>query len=214
MNAKEYKDARWEIIYEYGQSIASGDSVKRVDDILSQLDTLESEYVAGDPIAEGTRPLRERYEDALEVVRKQALCIQELEAKQSLFQDVMGASKTFVERFPGGRLTSQGAHRKMAEEYAEYQVAMERYEESTHDDTPMSLRLRSPYQLRKEAAQELVDLLVTIGGYAASVGLEWGDIEQAAHQTLEKLGKRTTDEYAWFESIMQVAKKSKMESAS
>jgi hypothetical protein len=158
--------------------------------------------------------LHHDYRMALDAICAQANRIEELEAKQTLFQDVMGASKTFVERFPGGRLTSQGAHRKMAEEYAEYQVAMERYEESTHDDTPMSLRLRSPYQLRKEAAQELVDLLVTIGGYAASVGLEWGDIEQAAHQTLEKLGKRTTDEYAWFESIMQVAKKSKMESAS
>ena len=157
--------------------------------------------------------LHHDYRMALDAICAQAGCIEELEAKQTLFQDVMQASKTFVERFPGGRLTSQGAHRKMAEEYAEYQVAMERYEESEHDNTPMSLRLKSPHQLRKEASQELIDLLVTIGGYAASVGLTFEDIESAAHQTLDKLEKRTTETHVWDEKSQTVMKRSKMESA-
>lgn len=131
------------------------------------------------------------------------------EDETSLFRDVMQASANYVGRF-GGSLSSQGAHGKMAEEYAEYQVAIARYEESAHEDAPLSLRLKSPHQLRKEVAGELIDLLVTIGGYAASVGLEWGEIEQAARDTLDKLGSRTTQDYAWYPSIKQVAKKSKM----
>jgi hypothetical protein len=140
------------------------------------------------------------YRTALDVICNQANRIEALEAQQTLFQQVMQASANYVGRFEGGRLTLQGAQRKMAEEYAEFQIAIEYHELSKlsdNDDTGLYSSIKSTEEHRKEAAQELVDLLVTIGGFAASSGLTWDDIEQAARDTLDKLDTRTTDTHAW-----------------
>jgi fructose/tagatose bisphosphate aldolase len=132
----------------------------------------------------------------------------------SLFQRVMQASKDYVERFPGGHLTFHGAARKMQEEYFEFQHAVGDYAAAKTDDTLPSEHFNSYQELRKEAAREMIDLLVTVGGLGATIGLTWEDIESAAHDTLDKLDSRTTENYAWYESIKQVAKKSKMGDAS
>jgi hypothetical protein len=157
------------------------------------------DYVMG-----GSRPLLERYHDALEVVRKQAIIIQELEATPSLFQRVMEASKTFVERFPGGHLTFHGAARKMQEEYFEFQRAVGDYAASKTDDTLPSEHFNSYQELRKEAAREMIDLLVTVGGLGATIGLTWEDIQAAARETLDKLDSRTTDTHQWSEDSLTV----------
>jgi hypothetical protein len=152
----------------------------------------------------GSRPLLERYHDALEVVRKQAIIIQELEATPSLFQRVMEASKTFVERFPGGHLTFHGAARKMQEEYFEFQHAVGDYAAAKTDDTLPSEHFNSYQELRKEAAREMIDLLVTVGGLGATIGLTWEDIQAAARETLDKLDKRTTETHTWNEDTLTV----------
>jgi hypothetical protein len=130
----------------------------------------------------------------------------------SLFQRVMEASKTFVERFPGGKLTFHGAARKMQEEYFEYQHAVGDYAAAKTDDTLPSEHFNSYQELRKEAAREMIDLLVTVGGLGATIGLTWNDIEAAARETLDKLDSRTTDDYAWDDNSKTVMKKSKMQS--
>jgi hypothetical protein len=122
----------------------------------------------------------------------------------SLFQRVMEASKTFVERFPGGHLTFHGAARKMQEEYFEYQHAVGDYAAAKTDDTLPSEHFNSYHELRKEAAREMIDLLVTVGGLGATIGLTWEDIESAARETLDKLDSRTTDTHQWNEETKTV----------
>jgi hypothetical protein len=122
----------------------------------------------------------------------------------SLFQRVMEASKTFVERFPGGKLTFHGAARKMQEEYFEFQHAVGDYAAAKTDDSLPSEHFNSYQELRKEAAREMIDLLVTVGGLGATIGLTWEDIQAAARETLDKLDKRTTETHTWNEDTLTV----------
>jgi fructose/tagatose bisphosphate aldolase len=124
----------------------------------------------------------------------------------SLFQDAMQASKTFVERFPGGHLTEDGTLTKFLEESEEF------YEAAT-DYSPY----RNAYDAhvhRQKMTGEAFDVMVTMGGVLSFFGVSADEIEQAMRAGLDKLNSRTTENYAWYDSIKQVAKKSKMESAS
>lgn len=112
----------------------------------------------------------------------------------SLFRHVMEASQTFVERF-GGHLTQQGAWAKADEEYREFKDALRLLAKQRTDDTV------------REAAGELIDTLVTLGGMAAEAGITWSDIESAALKTLAKLDNRTRECYEWREDVQQVVRK-------
>lgn len=116
----------------------------------------------------------------------------------TLFQRVMEASRVFVERF-GGHLTPEGTTRKADEEYAEFKAALI---DLSATDTTEDTRA-----LKDEAARELIDTLVTLGGMAAAAGLTWTDIEAAAYHVLAKLDSRTVDTYAWDEATKLVVRK-------
>ena len=106
----------------------------------------------------------------------------------TLFQQVMTASKTYVERF-GGELDEDGALMKFGEEVSEF------YENATQD-TP----IRNDHEAnarKRHMAEEAIDVMVTMGGVMACYGLTFADIEQAAREKLAKLDARTTDDYAW-----------------
>jgi uncharacterized small protein (DUF1192 family) len=118
--------------------------------------------------------------------------VERLTAQPSLFQDVMQASAAYVTRF-GGRMTYTGALRKADEEHREYLEAIGEIVEGQ----PASFILSKPETLRKAAAEELIDALVTLGGLASLAGLTWADIEQAARETLLKLDNRTPETHAW-----------------
>jgi hypothetical protein len=189
--AQEWYDAECETPVAFGG----------VDDALSSYHSAAEDFFDAYDIQqemEGSRPLRERYEDALEVVRKQALCIEELEAKQTLFQDVMGASANYVTRF-GGELTREGTQRKVDEEIAEFKEAAEDLLFDQNQVKILSLHdVMYPSQFWEDnAAQELIDCLVTLGGMASFARLKWPTIEQAARDTLAKLDKRTPETHQW-----------------
>lgn len=144
------------------------------------------------------------YRMALDAICAQANHLENLEAQPSLFQRVMEASKTFVERFPGGKLTFHGAARKMQEEYFEFQHAVAEYAAAKTDDSLPSEHFNSYQELRKEAAREMIDLFVTAAGLGSTIGLTWEDIEAAARETLDKLDKRTTATHQWNEDTQTV----------
>lgn len=114
----------------------------------------------------------------------------------TLFQRIMEASAAYVERM-GGSQEFQGAIRKMYEEMREYEVALIAYTQARTNETPMSLRLKTPDQLRLETLREYIDFMVTAGGVFAVLGIRFEDIEQAAHDTLAKLDARTTQTHQW-----------------
>lgn len=125
-----------------------------------------------------------------------------LKAQHSLFQRVMEASAAYVARF-NGRLTYTGVLRKADEEYNEYLEAINEIVEGQ----PTSFFLSKPETLRKDAAGELIDALVTLGGVASYAGLTWPDIEQAAADTLDKLDARTTETHVWNPQTRTVERK-------
>lgn len=119
----------------------------------------------------------------------------------SLLQQVMEASKSYVERF-GGTLDEDGTLMKFGEEVSEF------YEASTQDTT-----IRNDYEAsacKRHMAEEAVDVMVTMGGVMAYYGLTFADIESAAHEKLKKLTDRTTDDYTWHEESKTVIKRSKL----
>jgi hypothetical protein len=150
------------------------------------------DYVMG-----GSRPLLERYHDALEVVRKQAIIIQELEATPSLFQRVMEASETYVTRFKGEIIPS-GAVTKFSEEVEEFKEAI--------DDTALFSS-----DTRQHLLEECIDVMVTMGGVLSCYGIQWSEIDAAARAKLKKLDERTTDDYVWDPKSKTVIKRSKLE---
>lgn len=129
-----------------------------------------------------------------------------------LFEQVMTASERYVTRF-GGELSEEGTAKKFDEEAIEFKCALQIAASHQRDEELMRKSpVLSPYLdiSKKEVARELIDCLVTLGGMASHIGLTWEEIEQAARDTLDKLDTRTTADYAWYPSIKQVAKKSKM----
>lgn len=153
--------------------------------------------------------LYQDYRQSLNAICSQANHIEELEATSSLFQCIMEASAVYVTRF-GGEVEFQGAIRKMHEEYEEVQKAVIKYAQACTDDTPMSLRLKTPRQFRSDVVHEMIDLFVTVGGVAHVLGITWDDIESAGHATLDKLDKRTTEDYAWNPETRTVERKDKI----
>jgi hypothetical protein len=123
----------------------------------------------------------------------------------SLFQQVMEASETYVTRF-GGTPEWDGVIGKYAEESDEFYEAACNYMAYKNDTDAK--------EYAQKMVNEWVDTMVTAGGVLAFIGVSHDAILQGMHETLDKLGKRTTDDYAWYESIKQVAKKSKMGDAS
>jgi hypothetical protein len=160
----------------------------------------------------GNRPLLERYHDALEIVRKQAIALEELEAinarqaetiamlktAPNLFHDVMTISPTYVKRF-GGTPTEVGVLGKLAEEQDEFDKAIGAV--INEGETPERL---------EHMTCEFIDVMVTAGGVLAHYGVSWADIEQAARATLDKLEGRTEELYAWNPVTKTVEKKSKI----
>lgn len=141
--------------------------------------------------------LYQDYRQCLEAICNQANRIEELENAPSLFQQVMTASKDYVERF-GGTLNSRGAEDKAAEEFEEFKeqcdcVAFHLTFKQPHSEAHKQLIEGN----RRDAAEELIDCLVTLGGMAACAGLTWDDIQTAARAKLDKLNQRTTDTHAW-----------------
>lgn len=164
-------------------------------------DTADLQDVMG-----GSRPLRERYEDALEVVRKQALRIEELEAAPSMFQDLLQSSAALVTRFKG-KLSYTGVFLKVDEEHREYLEAISEIVEGQ----PMSFNLSKPETLRSAAAEELIDCIVTLGGMASYAGLTWDDIEAAAKHVIKKNTDKTDKTHVWHEETKTVMRRDKLE---
>lgn len=113
-----------------------------------------------------------------------------------LFMRVMTASAAYVTRF-GGELNEQGAIRKMHEEQREFEVATIAYTQARTSDTPLSLRLKSPEQLKREMIREFIDFMVTVGGMFAVLGIDFEDVQQAARDTLAKLDSRDASTHQW-----------------
>lgn len=116
----------------------------------------------------------------------------------SLFQDVMQASKTFVERFPGGHLTEAGTVTKFGEEAEEFKEAV----------SDLVIYYDEP---RQALIREAFDVMVTMGGVMAYYGIQWPEIEQVMRAGLDKLDKRTTETHTWDEKSQTVMKRSKLE---
>jgi hypothetical protein len=164
------------------------------------------DYVMG-----GSRPLLERYHDALEVVRKQAIIIQELEARPSLFQQVMGASETYVKRF-GGELTEEGAIKKMHEEWGEVLQEIKMLQAD-------AFLTSEPYAaqdttMKELLAREVIDFFVTIGGVLSALNVPIEITVKAANATLDKLDERKEADYVWDPKSKTVIKRSKLEAGS
>lgn len=125
----------------------------------------------------------------------------------SLFRHVMEASEHFVVTRFKGYLTQAGTWAKYDEESREFKDALRLLAMASVDRRPMEMRGKTPDELRKDAAGELIDVLVTLGGMAAQAGITWTDIEAAARETLVKLDNRTTETYEWREDVEQVVRK-------
>jgi hypothetical protein len=183
----------------------------RVDDCLSEIEALHAERSVEsdiDTVMGGGKPLLERYHDALEVVRKQSLHIQELEGSKTILEDILTSSKTLVNRFEGGRLTYAGVFLKVEEEHREYLEAIGEIVEGQ----PTSFTLGKPETLRAHAAEELVDCLVTLGGMASFAGLTYADIEAAAHKVLAKNAAKNETTHVWDEKSKTVLRRDKVQS--
>lgn len=129
--------------------------------------------------------------------------IKRLTSEASLFERIMTASADYVARM-GGTLEFQGAIRKMYEEQREFEIALIAYTQALTDDTPMSMRLKTPHQLKREMLREYVDFMVTAGGVFAVLGIDMADIQQATIDTLAKLDARTTETHQWNEQTKTI----------
>jgi hypothetical protein len=138
--------------------------------------------------------------------------IMALFASEDLFAQIMTASEAYVTRF-GGTLTPIGALDKMQEEWNEFREAT--YVLGVDRGAfggimPVEWYESSSSAIRKMAAGELIDLLVTIGGVAHAMGLTMVDLEHAGHDTLNKLDARTPATHAWNPDTMTVERVGKV----
>jgi hypothetical protein len=128
--------------------------------------------------------------------------------KPTLFQKVMESSKTLVERF-GGELTQGGVLGKYAEERQEFLEAIYNVIDAESESLPLSMRLKTPRQLRQEATREFIDMVVTAGGIMSYLGITWEDIQDATTHVIAKNEAKTTDTHEWDDQSKTVLRKNK-----
>lgn len=136
----------------------------------------------------------------------------------SLFQQVMTISPRYVERF-NGTPSQEGVFLAFNREHKEFleacdELLLDRAQVKilTIDDIKNSTYTKSENYYQGNVVHEAADVLVTIGGILAYLGIEWDTFEQACRQTIDKLEKRTDESYAWDGKTVQ--HKSKIEGAS
>jgi hypothetical protein len=130
----------------------------------------------------------------------------------NLFERVMTISHVYVTRF-GGRLTEEGSVEKVNEEIDEFKTEFRRILfRLANDAANISVDYAFPplEEQRKDAAGELFDCLVTLGGMAAFIGLDWSMMNQAMRNGLKRLEDRTEEHYIWHEPSKTVMRKDKI----
>lgn len=118
-----------------------------------------------------------------------------------LLLSLLTSSAQLVTRF-GGTLTEAGTLSKAEEEFEEFIHEITAL--TREADTPVSLRAKTPAMRRRDAACELIDTIVTLGGIAAYAGLTEDDIVSAAHTVLKKNAGKTEATHAWDDVTMTV----------
>lgn len=124
-----------------------------------------------------------------------------------LLQQVLESSVDLVTRF-GGTLTERGSFAKFNEESDEFKVAVRDLHQALDEDDPeYGTPASMVRETKREAARELIDVLVTAGGMASWAGLTWEDICEEVVFVLHKNAAKTPDTHLWDEATKTVRRK-------